>query len=160
MNINSYQTGNMILGKDIYVWNSADTCNLVLRFSNCLLTISQQIWLFADDCVCYHEIKKIWGHSETSEWHRPQGNGVRDFNPSNAIYHASGKEAKKNNRSLLSTLLMVLTSSKGWQIKYLGVTTTDDLRWSTHVSNIFTNAYSQTGPLLCFGETYTFVPKT
>ena len=52
--------------------------------------IESEIRLFADDCVCYHEIKDEetqWNfRAILINWVPGQGNGIWDFNLSNAIW--------------------------------------------------------------------------
>ena len=104
--------------------------------------IESKIRLFADDCVCYHEIKdeedtmKLQRDidqlgSWASKW------GMR-FQPVKcSMMQLTRKRIKKIHVSytLEGTDLENVES-----IKYPGVTITSDLRWNTHVSNVCTKA--------------------
>ena len=104
--------------------------------------IESEIRLFADDCVCYHEIKdeedtmKLQRDidqlgSWASKW------GMR-FQPVKcSMMQLTRKRIKKIHASytLEGTDLENVES-----IKYPGVTITSDLRWNTHVSNVCTKA--------------------
>ena len=114
-------------------------------FSQCTLTISQQteyseIRLF--DCVCYREIKGTEDTVKLQEdidrlgcWARRLG---MRFQPvKNNIMQITRKRIIKINASYNSEGT-VLDNVEN--IKYLGVTITNDLKWNTHVSNICTKA--------------------
>ena len=104
--------------------------------------IDSEIRLFADDCVCYREIK---GTEDTVKlqadidrlgcWARKWG---MRFQPVKCnIMQITRKRIKKINASynLEGTVLDNVEN-----IKYLGITITNDLKWNTHVSNICTKA--------------------
>ena len=104
--------------------------------------IESEIRLFADDCVCYREIKD---EEDTIKLQRDIGRlgswarkwGMR-FQPVKCnMMQLTRKRIKKINASytLEGTDLENVES-----IKYLGVTITSDLRWNTHVSNVCTKA--------------------
>ena len=104
--------------------------------------IESEIRLFADDCVCYREIKdevdtmKLQRDIDRlGSWARKWG---MRFQPVKCnMMHLTRKRIKKIHASyaLEGTDLGNVES-----IKYLGVTITSDLRWNTHVSNICTEA--------------------
>ena len=101
-----------------------------------------EIRLFADDCVCYHEIKdkedtmKLQSDIDRlGSWARKWG---MRFQPVKCnMMQLTRKRIKKIHASytLEGTDLENVES-----IKYLGVTITSDLRWDTHVSNVCTKA--------------------
>ena len=104
--------------------------------------IESEIRLFADDCVCYREIKD---EKDTMKLQRdidrlgswPWKWGMR-FQPVKCnMMQLTRKRIKKIHASytLEGTNLENVES-----IKYLGVTITSDLRWNTHVSNVCTKA--------------------
>ena len=104
--------------------------------------IDSEIRLFADDCVCYREIKGTEDTVKLQEdidrlgcWARKWG---MRFQPVKCnIMQITRKRIKKINASycLEGTILDNVEN-----IKYLGVTITNDLKWNTHVSNICTKA--------------------
>ena len=104
--------------------------------------IESEIRLFADDCVCYREIKdkedtlKLQRDIDRlGNWARKWGMRFRPvkcnimqltrkhLNKIQASYTLEGKVLKNVDN-----------------IKHLGVTITNDLKWNTHISNIFTKA--------------------
>ena len=104
--------------------------------------IESEIRLFADDCVCYREIKdeedtvKLQSDIDRlGSWARKWG---MRFQPVKCnIMQLTRKRIKKIHASytLEGTNLENVES-----IKYLGVTITSDLRWNTHVSNVCSKA--------------------
>ena len=104
--------------------------------------IESEIRLFANDCVCYHEIK----HEENTiklqsdidrlgSWARKWG---MRFQPVKCnMIQLTRKRIKKIHASYIfeGTDLEKVES-----IKYLGVTITSYLRWNAHVSNVCTKA--------------------
>ena len=104
--------------------------------------IDSEIRLFADDCVCYREIKDTEDTLKLQKdidqlgcWARKW---VMRFQPVKCnMMQITRKRVIKIHASytLEGTVLENVES-----IKYLGVTITNDLRWNTHVSNICTKA--------------------
>ena len=104
--------------------------------------IESEIRLFADDYVCYREIKD---EKDTMKLQRDidrLGSRARKwgmrFQPVKCnMMQLTRKRIKKIHAShtLEGTNLENIES-----IKYLGVTNTNDLRWNTHVSNVCTKA--------------------
>ena len=113
-----------------------------LYINNITTEIDSEIRLFADDCVCYHEIKGTEDTVKLQEdidclgfWARKWG---MRFQPVKCnIMQITRKRIKKINASynLEGTVLYSVEN-----IKYLCITITNDLKWNTHVSNIFTKA--------------------
>ena len=104
--------------------------------------IESEIRLFADDCVCYREIKN---EEDTLKLQRDIGRlgsrarkwGMR-FQPAKCIImQLTNKRSSKiqANYTLEGTVLENVES-----IKYLGVTITNYLKWNTHISNVCTKA--------------------
>ena len=104
--------------------------------------IESKIRLFADDCVCYREIKdeedimKLQSDIDRlGSWARKWG---MRFQPVKCnMMQLTRKRIKKIHASytLEGNDLENVES-----IKYLGVTITSDLRWNAHVSNVCTKA--------------------
>ena len=98
--------------------------------------IDSEIRLFADDCVCYPEIK---GTEDTVKllgcWARKWGMWFQPVKCN--IMQITRKRIKKIIASfnLKGTVLDNVEN-----IKYLGVTIANNLKWNTHVSNIWTKA--------------------
>ena len=101
-----------------------------------------EIGLFADDCVCYREIKRTEEIVKLQAdidrlgcWEREWG---MRFQPVKCnIMQMTRKRLKKINVSY-NLEGSVLTSVEN--IKYIGITITNDLKWNTRVSNICTKA--------------------
>ena len=113
-----------------------------LYINNITEDIDSKLRTFADNCVCYREIKDIEDTVKLQEaidflgcWARSLG--IR-FQPVKCnIIQITREWTKKINASysLEETVLEIVE-----QIKYLGVTITNDLKCNTHVSNICTKA--------------------
>ena len=106
------------------------------------LGIDSQIRLFADDCVCYREIRTVEDTLKLQKdidllgsWARKWG---MRFQPVKCnMMQLTNKRINKIEASytLEGTVLENVDS-----IKYLGVTITNDLKWNTHINNICTKA--------------------
>ena len=104
--------------------------------------IDSQIRLFADDCVCYLEIRTVEDTLKLQKdidllgsWARKWG---MRFQPVKCnMMQLTNKRINKIEASytLEGTVLENVDS-----IKYLGVTITNDLKWNTHINNICTKA--------------------
>ena len=109
--------------------------------------IESEIRLFADDCVCYHEIKD---KEDTLKLQRDidrLGNwatkwGMR-FQPVKC--NMMQLTRKHLNKIQASYTLEGTALENVDNIKYLRVTITNDLKWNTHISNIYTKAYRTIG---------------
>ena len=104
--------------------------------------IDSQIRLFADDCVCYREIKTVEDTLKLQKdidllgsWARKWGMGFQPVKCN--MMQLTNKRINKIEASytLEGTVLENVDS-----IKYLGVTITNDLKWNTHINNICTKA--------------------
>ena len=104
--------------------------------------IESEIRLFADDCVCYREIKNEEDTlklqrviDRLGSWARKWG--MRFQHVKCNMMQLTNKRSSKiqANYTLEGTVLENLES-----IKYLGVTITNDLKWNTYISNVCTKA--------------------
>ena len=113
-----------------------------LHINEITADIESEIRLFADDCVCYRGIKD---KEDTLKLQRDidrLGNWARKwglrFQPVKCnMMQLTRKHLNKIQASytLEGTVLENVDN-----IKYLGVTITNDLKWNTHISNICTKA--------------------
>ena len=104
--------------------------------------IDSELRLFADDCVCYREIKNSEDMVKLQEdidrlrcWARSWG--MRYQPVKCKLMQITRKRIKKINASYTLEGTVLDNVEK---IKYLGITITNDLKWNTHVSNICTKA--------------------
>ena len=104
--------------------------------------IESEIRLFADDCVCYREIKEIEDTVKLQKdidrfgsWARKWG---MRFQP---VKCNMMQPTKKPTNKLQASYNIGGTVLKNVEsIKYLGVAITNDLKWNTHIMNICTKA--------------------
>ena len=113
-----------------------------LHINNITAEIESEIRLFADDCVCYREIKDKgdtltfqWGIDRLGNWARIWG---MRFQPVKC--NMMQLTRKHLNKIQASYTLEGAVLEDVDNIKYLGVTITNDLKWKTHISNICTKA--------------------
>ena len=97
-----------------------------------------EIRLFADDCVCYREKDRVKFQEDifrlgclARKW------GMR-FQPTKCNMMQFTR--KRINKITASYSLQGTFLGNVENIKYLGITITNDLRWNTHASNICTKA--------------------
>ena len=110
--------------------------------------VSSEVRLFADDCVCYREIKttddceKMQKDIDTlGQWAEKWG---MRFQPvkCNVMRLSRKKKNIEFKYTLKGTELELLSS-----IKYLGVTITNNLHWEKHINDICNKAYRTLGLL-------------
>ena len=113
-----------------------------LHINDITSDIESEIRLFADDCVCYHEIKNVEDTVKLQKDIDRLGSWARKcgmrFQPvkCNMMQLANKRTSKiQASYKLEGTVLENVES-----IKYLGVTITKDLKWNTHISNVCTKA--------------------
>ena len=111
-------------------------------FNNIKKGIDSELRLFADDCVCYHEIQNSEDTVKLQEdidrlgcWARSWG--MRFQLVKCNIMQITRKRIKKINASYTLEGTVLDNVEK---INYLGITVTNDLKWNTHISNICTKA--------------------
>ena len=104
--------------------------------------IESEIRLFADDCVCYRDIKDIEDTLKLQRNIDRLGNWARKwgmrFQPGKCNMVQLTKQL--TNKIQASYILDGTVLVNVENIKYLGETTTSNLRWNAHVSNICTKA--------------------
>ena len=112
-----------------------------LHINDIMLDIESEIILFADDCVCYREIKDIEDTLKLQKdidrlgiWARKWG---MRFQPVKCnMMQLTNKHSKiQASYTLEGTVLENFDS-----IKYLGVTITSDLKWNSHIRNVCSKA--------------------
>ena len=113
-----------------------------LHITDITADIESEIRLFADDCVCYREIKD---KEDTLKLQRDidrLGNWARKwgmrFQPVKC--NMMQLTRKHLNKIQASYTLEGSVLENVDNIKYLGVTITNDLKWNTHISNICSKA--------------------
>ena len=117
-------------------------CCFSLYINDISTDIDSEIRLFADDCVCYREIKDTEDTSKLQKdidqlgcWAMKWG---MRFQP--VICNMMQIIRKRIKKSHASYTLEGTVLENVENIKYLGVTITNDLRRNTHVSNVCTKA--------------------
>ena len=102
--------------------------------------IESEISRFADDCVCFREIrdkedKMKLPRDRLGSWARKWGMRIQPVN-----CNMMQLTRKRINKIHASYTLEGNDLENVESMKYLGVTITSDLRWHTHVSNVCTKA--------------------
>ena len=120
-------------------------CCFLLHINDITSDIESEIRLFADDCVCYREIKNVEDTVKLQKnidrlgsWARKWG---MRFQPVKCnMMQLTHKRTSKIQASykLEGTVLENVESIK--YLHDLGVTITKDLKWNTHISNVCTKA--------------------
>ena len=112
-----------------------------LHINDIMSDIESEIRLFADDCVCYREIKDMEDMLKLQTdidrlgiWARKWG---MRFQP---VKFNMTQLTKKYNKIQASYTLVGTVLENLESIKYLGVTITSDLKWNTHISIVCTKA--------------------
>ena len=112
-----------------------------LHINDIMSDIESEIRLFADDCVCYREIKDIEDTLKLQKdidrlgiWARKWG---MRFQP---VKCNMMQLTKKHNKIQASYTLEGTVLENVESIKYLGVTITSDLKWNSHIRNVCSKA--------------------
>ena len=114
---------------------------LSLHINDIMSDIESEIRLFADDCVCYREIKNI---EDTLKLQKDIGRlGIEarkwgmKFQP---VKCNMMQLTKKHNKIDASYTLEGTVLEHVESIKYLGVTVASDLKWNSHIRNVCSRA--------------------
>ena len=112
-----------------------------LHINDIMSDIESEIRLFADDCVCYREIKDIEDTLKLQKdidrlgiWARKWG---MRFQP---VKCNMMQLTKKHSKIQASYTLEGTVLENVESIKYLGVTITSDLKWNSHIRNVCSKA--------------------
>ena len=112
-----------------------------LHINDIMSDIESEIRLFADDCVCYREIKDIEDTLKLQKdidrlgiWARKWG---MRFQP---VKCNMMQLTNKHNKIQASYTLEGNVLENVDSIKYLGVTITSDLKWNSHIRNVCSKA--------------------
>ena len=112
-----------------------------LHINDIMSDIESEIRLFADDCVCYREIKDIEDTLKLQKdidrlgiWARKWG---MRFQP---VKCNMMQLTNKHNKIQASYTLEGTVLENVDSIKYLGVTITSDLKWNSHIRNVCSKA--------------------
>ena len=113
-----------------------------LHINDITADIESEIRLFADDCVCYREIQD---KEDTLKLQRDidrLGNWARKWGMRFQPVKCNMMQLTRKNLNKIqaSYTLEGTVLENVDNIKYLGVTITNDLKWNTHISNICTKA--------------------
>ena len=112
-----------------------------LHINDIMSDIESEIRLFADDCVCYREIKDTEDTLKLQKNIDRLGISARKwgmkFQPVKCNMMQLNKKHNKINASytLEGTVLENVES-----IKFLGVTIASDLKWNSHIRNVRSSA--------------------
>ena len=126
-----------------------------LHINDITSDIESEIRLFADDCVCYREIKnvedtvKLQDIDRLGSWARKWG---MRFQPVKCNMMQLTNKRTCTSKIQASYKLEGTVLENVESIKYLGVTITKDLKWNTHISNVCIKANRTLGFLdeICF----------
>ena len=118
-----------------------------LHINDITADIESEIRFFADDCVCYRKIKEKENILKLQRDIDQLGNWARKwgmrFQP--VKFNMMQLARKHLNKIQASSTLEGTVLKHVDNIKYLGVTITNNLKWNTHISNICTKANKTLG---------------
>ena len=120
-----------------------------LHINDITADIESEIRLFADDCVCYREIKDKEDTLKLQRDIARLGNWARKWGMRFQPVKCNMKQLTRKhlNKILASYTLEGAVIENVDNFKYLGVTITNDLKWNTHISNICTKANTRVVPI-------------
>ena len=117
-----------------------------LHINDIMSGIASEIRLFADDCVCYYEIKEdtLKRQKDIDRLGICARKWGMGFQP---VKCNMMQLTEKHNTIQASYTLEVTVLENVESIKYLVVTITSDLKWNTHIRNACTKANRTLGSL-------------
>ena len=112
-----------------------------LHINDIMSDIESEIRLFADDCVCYREIKDKEDTLKLQKDIGRLGRLARKWGMRFQQVKCNMMQlTKKHNKIQASYTLEGTVLENVESIKYLGVTITSDLKWNSHVRNVCSKA--------------------
>ena len=112
-----------------------------LHINDIMSDIESEIRLFADDCVCYREIKDIEDTLKLQKDIDRLGILARKWGMRLQPVKCNMMQlTNKHNKIQASYTLEGTVLENVDSIKYLGVTITSDLKWNSHIRNVCTKA--------------------
>ena len=126
-----------------------------LHINGIMSDIESEIRLFADDCVCYREVKDTEDILKLQKDIARQGIWARKWGMRFQPVKCNMMQlAKKHNKIQASYTLEGTVLENVESIKYLGVTITSYLKWNSHIRN----ACSKANRTLGFETKFVFLP--
>ena len=112
-----------------------------LHINDIMSDIESEIRLFADDCVYYREIKDIGDALKLQKDIDRLGIWARKWDMRFQPVKCNMVQlTKKHNKIDASYTLEGRVLKNVESIKYLGVTNTSDLKWNSHIRNVYSKA--------------------
>ena len=112
-----------------------------LHINDIMSDIESEIRLFADDCVCYREIKDIEDTLKLQKDIDRLGIWARKWRMRFQPVKCNMMQlTKKHNKIQASYTLEGTVLENVESIKYLGVTISSDLKWNSHIRNVCSKA--------------------
>ena len=103
--------------------------------------IESEIRLFADDCVCYREIKDIEDTLKLQKYIDHLGIWARKWGIRFQPVKCNMMQLMKKHNKIQALYTLEGTVLENVEsIKYLGVTITSDLKWNLHIRNVCSKA--------------------
>ena len=129
-----------------------------LHIDDTTADLESEIKLFADDCVCYREIKDKGDTLKLQRDIDRLGNWAREWGMRFQTSKCNMMQLTRKHLDKIpaSYTLEGTVLENVDNIKYLGVTITNDLKWNTHINNICTKANRT---LVSYGKLFSPAPK-
>ena len=112
-----------------------------LHINDIMSDIEPEIRLFADDFVCYHEIKDTEDTLKLQKNNDHLGIWARKWGMRFQPVKCNMMQLTKKHYKIQASYTLEGTVVENVEsIKYLGVTITSDLKWNLHIRNVCSNA--------------------